>query len=126
MYFWGSFSTSTLGRVGGASWDACVRFSDTPVAVFRTQPWPFFGHTRVRFSDTLVAVFRHDRVRFSDTLVSAFRFKKISPAIFFWAARDFFLGRLQAPETKCEKNRGRKTDTGREGSDARNASGLAF
>ena len=34
------------------------RFSDTTVAVFRPHPWPFFGHTRVRFSDTSVAVFR--------------------------------------------------------------------
>ena len=47
------------------------RFSDTPVSVFQTQLWPF--------SD-------HDRVRFLDTIVSAFRFKKISPAICFWAA----------------------------------------
>ena len=91
MDFWGSNYTSNLGRVGGASWGACVRFSDTPVAVFRTQPWPFFGHTRGRFSATPVSVFRthlwpfsvHDRVRFSDTIVSAFGFKKIPPAIFF-------------------------------------------
>ena len=92
--FWGSFSTSHLGCVKGASAIACVRFSDTPVAVFRTQPWPFFGHTRGRFSATPVSVFRthlwpfsvHDRVRFSDTIVSAFGFKKIPSAIFFWAA----------------------------------------
>jgi len=62
-----------------------------PVSVFRTRPCAFFGQTRGRFSDTLVAVFRthlwpfsvHDRVRFSDTIVPAFRFKKLSPAIFF-------------------------------------------
>ena len=65
-----------------------------PESVFRTHPWPFFGHNRGRFSDTAVSVFRthlwpfsdHDRVRFSDTIVSAFRFKNIFPAIFFWAA----------------------------------------
>ena len=57
--------------------------------------------------------------RFSDTIVSAFRCKKISPAI-------FFLGRLRMPETKHEKSCGRKSDTGRGGSEAQNASPLAF
>ena len=47
--FRGFFSTSDLGRVGGASEDVCGRFSDTPVAVFRTHPCPFFGHTCGRF-----------------------------------------------------------------------------